>query len=237
MDLVVGDRDRLAHAVLDLARSRARAASRSIAQRGLGRLLAGRLAAHAVDDDEEAADGIVVKAILVDRAQQPRMGVSGRPQGVLTCMRELSAIGAVRGRGARASTAAAATIAPSRTNRVQRSHVMAGPGSRNRGRRCRRGRSAIRSAAASRRRSPASCRPRRRTPSAARRPFTVVPSVLRSTMKNVPLWASRRMRACSRETSIGGVDPHVDAVRDAAASDRHRIAHDVEGVRRRRCPS
>ena len=39
-------------------------------------------------------------------------------------------------------------------------------------------------------------------PFGTRRPFTVVPSVLRSTMKNAPLCASRRMRACSRETSM-----------------------------------
>src|SRR5207247_7070180 len=33
------------------------------------------------------------------------------------------------------------------------------------------------------------------------RPFSVVPSVLRSMRKNAPLFGSRRMRTCSRETS------------------------------------
>src|SRR5438067_1977046 len=33
------------------------------------------------------------------------------------------------------------------------------------------------------------------------RPFSVVPSVLRSMRKNAPLFESRRMRTCSRETS------------------------------------
>ena len=80
VDLVVGDRDRLAHAVVDLARLalEARAQHR---ERGLGRFLAGGLTAHAVDDDEQAPGRIVVEAILVDRTLQPRMAVPRRPQG------------------------------------------------------------------------------------------------------------------------------------------------------------
>ena len=53
----------------------------SIAQRGVGRLAAGRLSADAVDDHEEAARGVDVEPILVDLALQSRIGVAGRPDG------------------------------------------------------------------------------------------------------------------------------------------------------------
>ena len=44
---------------------------------GLRRRVARRLSAHAVDDDEEAADGIVVEAVLVGTAQETRVRVAG----------------------------------------------------------------------------------------------------------------------------------------------------------------
>ena len=76
VDFVVGEGNGLAHAILDRAglALEARAQHR---QRGLGRLLARRLAADAVDDDEETARGVAVETILVDGALQTGMAVAG----------------------------------------------------------------------------------------------------------------------------------------------------------------
>ena len=81
MDLVVGDRDRLAQAVGDRA-GLALEAGAQHRQRDVRRLAAGGLAADAVDDDEEAAGGVAVKAILVDLALQAGVGGAGGAQAL-----------------------------------------------------------------------------------------------------------------------------------------------------------
>ena len=226
MDLVVGDRDRLAHTVLDLARLpfEPRPQHR---QRGLGRFLSGRLAAHAVDDDEETADGIVVKAILVDRALQPRMAVPRRPQGDADLHE-----GIIRDRSRRGPREPPG----GRDDRAKQDEP--GPEEPRHGR-----------PRSSKSRYTVSARPIREPVVSGG--FDAV-LLLRAVhfvvaLRQAPAVHGRAERAeiddeeraalgVAPDARVlagdvdGGVDPHVGGVGDAAASDRHGIAHDVEGV-------
>ena len=76
VDLVVGDGDRLAHAL----RNGSGLAFETLAkhrQRDVGGLAAGRLPANAVDDDEQTARLVDVEAILVDLTLKAGIGAAG----------------------------------------------------------------------------------------------------------------------------------------------------------------
>src|SRR6185437_11573977 len=75
-DLIVGEEDGLADAIFDAAgfALEPRAHER---QRGFRGLLAGRLTADAVDDDEDAAERVVVVAIFVDLALEAGVARTG----------------------------------------------------------------------------------------------------------------------------------------------------------------
>ena len=77
MNLVVGDRDRFAQPVRNRTGLPLQPGPEQ-RDRRVGRLAAGRLAADAVDDHEDAARQVEMKAVFVDLAQQARIGVPCR---------------------------------------------------------------------------------------------------------------------------------------------------------------
>ena len=213
MNLVVGDRDRLADAILERA-GLALEPRPQHAQRGVGRLLARRLAADAVDDAEESARRVEVEAILVDVALQARSGSCPPRSGpcwlASRCYSRLVAADQHEEPGRREERNQQHEPEPEEEGRHG---DVSGPRARTSDRRCRQDQSARRSAA--------------RTfvlPSAIGCPLSVVPSELRSTTKNGRTAGRAGCAECSRETSTGAVDPHIDGVRDAAAADGHGVA-------------
>ena len=123
MNLVVGDGDRLAHALVHRAglALEPRAQHRQRERRGLA---AGRLAADAVDDHEDAARGVDVEAILVDVAHagrdrwRPRRG---RQAPRLRSWSSRRPSGPDRDRGGRRPAPPAARTAPGAAASSQRS--------------------------------------------------------------------------------------------------------------------
>ena len=79
MNLVVGNRDRFSHAIRGRAGFPLQPRPQH-RQRHVGGFAAGRLAADAVDEDEEAARDVDVEPILVDLALEARVGVARRRQ-------------------------------------------------------------------------------------------------------------------------------------------------------------
>ena len=85
MDFVVGDGDRFADAIVDRTGLALEPGAKH-RDRGVGRLFARGVAAHAVDDEEDAAGRIVVEAVFVLRPLQSGMRVAGRAQQILDRM-------------------------------------------------------------------------------------------------------------------------------------------------------
>ncbi len=212
-------------ATVPVSRSRR---ARSMPHRDVRGLAAGRLPAHTVDDDEQAAGDVDVEPILVDLALQAGMRVAGRSH---------------RADGLHDALTVAArreTLHPDERRDEadeQRQHQESRPEKPRHHPTLRNSRKTV------------SARPIRATsgsavsapfsrlvpllssnPRGTWRPFSVVPSVLRSIRKNAPVSGSRRMRTCSRDTSGEAVDANVDWIGDAAAADRDGILRHVKGV-------
>src|SRR4029078_5122289 len=76
MDFIVGESNGVAHAILDRSGFALQTRTND-REGGLGRLLAGGLAANAVDNKEDTACGVAMKAIFVAGALQTRVAVAG----------------------------------------------------------------------------------------------------------------------------------------------------------------